>query len=101
MPSAVPVNPVLHLSILILTKLKRWVTNVESTRPKTTEKNVVDAADIEWSIIWLADKDLMKYRDQFADKENLMVKLKAVLSDDWHLLHTNVPSHRHDGDVTS
>ena len=117
MPLAVPV---LHPSILILTKLKRWATTVESTRPKTKEKNAADAADIEWMIIWLAGNNLKirfeeyagktkedllplirKYRDKFKNKENLMVALKVVLGDDWDLLHADVPSHPHDGDVTS
>jgi len=116
-PSAVPV---LHPSILILTKLKRWATTAESTRPKTKEKNPTDAADIEWMILWLANNDLKirfeqyagktkegllplirKYRDKFAGKDNLMVALKAVLGDDWDLLHADVPSHPHDGDITS
>jgi hypothetical protein len=70
-------------------------------------------------IIWLANNNLKirfeqyvqgtpkkisslsrKYRDKFADKENLMMTLKAVLGDDWDLLHMDVPSHLHDGDVT-
>jgi len=28
-----------------------------------------------------------------------MVKLKAVLGEDWEPLHTDVPLHPHDGDV--
>ena len=94
--------------------------DVESTRPKTKQKNTADAADMEWMITWLANNDLRirfeeyagktkeellpllrKYRDKFAAKETLMAKLKAVLGDDWELLHTDVPSRPHDGDVTS
>jgi len=112
--------PVLHPSILVLTKLKRWAMNVESTRPKTKRKNATDAADMGWMINWLANNDLRirfeqyagktkeellplirKYRDKFADQEDLMVELKAVLGDDWDLLDTDVPSHPHDGDVTN
>jgi len=75
---------------------------------------------MEWMITWPPNNDLRirfeqyagkakgeflplirKYRDKFADKENLMVKLKVVLGEDWELLHTDVPSHPHDGDVAS
>lgn len=49
--------PILHPSILILTKLKRWTVNRTSTREKTKTKIATDRADIEYLIIWLAEQE--------------------------------------------
>jgi hypothetical protein len=100
--------PVLHPSILVLTKLKRWATNVDSNRPKTVKKNSTDATDIRFVFNWLAKNDLKinldhysgkikddfipllrQFRNKFADDdENLVAKLKGALTDDdWKSLN--------------
>jgi hypothetical protein len=80
--------------------------NVESTRPKTIQKNAVDAEDIRYMIRWLAENDLKiefgqyagktkdeliplvrEFRNKFADDESLMAALMAALAEgDWDLL---------------
>ena len=98
--------PVLHPSILVLTKLKRWAMNLESTRPKTVAKNDADTKDIWYMIRWLAENDLeigfdqyagktrdelvplvQEFRNKFAYDESLMAALRAALAEsDWDLL---------------
>lgn len=51
--------PILHPSILILTKLTRWCHNYTSTRPKTRLKNESDSKDIEFLIKWMAKEQIL------------------------------------------
>ena len=90
---------------MVLTKLKRWAATHESTRPKTIQKNIVDATDIQYMIFWLASNNIRiefekysgkskdellalvrKFRAKFADNEDLMAALQVALGEDWDLL---------------
>jgi hypothetical protein len=95
---------ILHPSILILTKLKRWDKCYDSTRPKTMLKNQSDQRDIEFIIDWLAGKGMViefdkyqgkpkvellhivrRYYDRFVQNLELIEKLKTIiLEDDWN-----------------
>ncbi|KAF8802084.1 hypothetical protein BYT27DRAFT_7261206 [Phlegmacium glaucopus] len=97
---------ILHPSVLILTKLKRWSCNYDSTRPKTVLKNKSDQKDISYLLNWLADKEMTvafedykgktkddllvyvrNYRDKFRDDVELIEVLKSVMKpDDWKAL---------------
>ena len=92
--------------MLILTKLKRWSLNYESTRPKTVLKNNSDQKDIDYLLNWLANEkmtmafedyegkckeDLLvyvrRYRNRFRDNVQLMEVLESVMKpDDWKAL---------------
>lgn len=94
---------ILSPPILLLTKMKRWWTTHESTRPKTITKNRSDKNDLDFLIFWLSsnkmkiDFDLYKgkekpellktvraYRDKFRDNVELMKALQEVLhEEDW------------------
>ncbi|KAF8964813.1 hypothetical protein BDZ97DRAFT_865663 [Flammula alnicola] len=98
----------LHPSILILTKMKRWYHNHESTRPKTVLKNKSDQSDIDFLLYWLAENDMKidfekyqgktrdellcyvrQYHDKFHDNTDLVKVLDSVVRpDDWELLLT-------------
>ncbi|KAH9902584.1 hypothetical protein C8Q73DRAFT_634144 [Cubamyces lactineus] len=92
----------LHPSILILTKLKRWSTGYTSTRPKTVRKVASDNNDIRYMIGWLSENNeqirfdeyqgktkpellvmLRRYYDKYADNIELMVQLRSIMPDSW------------------
>ncbi|KAF9443049.1 hypothetical protein P691DRAFT_713773 [Macrolepiota fuliginosa MF-IS2] len=97
---------ILHPGILILTKMKRWYHNLESTRPKTVRKNDSDRRDLDFIVFWLADNqmtiefelyegktkdELLKfvrtYREKAGEDEPLTEALKTVVKPvDWDLL---------------
>lgn len=92
----------------MLTKMKRWYHNRESTRPKTVAKSHSDKRDLDYLVAWLAEKDmtiefekyegkekeeLLKYvrcyLRMFSKDEILMADLvMAVKPDDWRLLQS-------------
>ncbi|KAJ2921368.1 hypothetical protein H1R20_g15729, partial [Candolleomyces eurysporus] len=94
---------ILHPPILLLTKMKRWYFNYESTRPKTISKTSSDKGDLDFLIFWLFENDmkinfdlykgkekpeLLKfvraYRDNIRDHMELMEALQGVLhEEDW------------------
>lgn len=94
---------ILHPSVLILTKLKRWAMNCDSTRPKTVQKSDSDKFDLDFMIFWLHDKELLidfdsyigktkpallsyvgKYREHYGADELLMEALRSILQvEDW------------------
>ncbi|KZT11951.1 uncharacterized protein LAESUDRAFT_746734 [Laetiporus sulphureus 93-53] len=93
--------PILHPSVLILTKLKRWSMNCDSTGPKTKVKCVSDEQDLAFMIGWLLDHNLYidfhnyrgkdkpqllqyvrKYRDKVAEDEELVADLRGVVRGD-------------------
>lgn len=95
--------PILHPSILILTKLKRWCQIHTSTRPKSISKAQSDRRDINYLISWMSDKrmtidfegyegktkdillDMVRQlRDVLRLEENtgLMDELRSVVSED-------------------
>ena len=96
---------ILHPSILILTKMKRWYHNLESTRPATVRKNISDRRDLDFLVLWLANngmtiefelyegkpkeellKFVRKYREKVGENE-LMETLKIAMKPlDWDLL---------------
>ncbi|TDL22819.1 hypothetical protein BD410DRAFT_199766 [Rickenella mellea] len=98
--------PILHPSILILTKMKRWCLNYESDRPKTVFKNKSDQDDLNFLIHWLEEHQMMidfdhyqgktkqellvhvrQYRNRLRENTELMESLANVLTpDDWKLL---------------
>jgi len=97
---------VLHPGVLILTKMKRWYFNLDSTRPKTMLKNRPDRRDLDYLVSWLVDNqmtiefelyqgktkdDLLKfvrrYREQVGEDKVLMQALKLAMKPlDWDLL---------------
>ncbi|KAI0062296.1 hypothetical protein BV25DRAFT_1991595 [Artomyces pyxidatus] len=94
---------ILHPSVLILTKLKRWAQNHDSTRPKTVLKNKSDQNDLDYIIYWLAENHLpigfddyqgkgkdellgfvRTYRNKFAENQELMETLQSLVEPlDW------------------
>ncbi|KAI0781992.1 hypothetical protein C8Q75DRAFT_789278 [Abortiporus biennis] len=95
---------ILHPSVLILTKLKRWFHSHSSTRPKTILKVKSDQRDIDYMIYWLAQEgmrirfDLYEgksrqellifvetYKKKFEENETLMATLRSILEpEDWN-----------------
>jgi len=57
---------ILHPGVLLLTKLKRWYHNRDSTYPKTVEKRKSDKRDLNYMVTWLAGNNMTiefeKYR---------------------------------------
>ncbi|KAF9559778.1 hypothetical protein CPC08DRAFT_637319 [Agrocybe pediades] len=98
--------PILHPSVLILTKMKRWAHSCESTFPKTVLKNASDQADLEFMIVWLAANDMQiefelyqgktkeqlldivrVFRNRFIGNTELMADLESIMKPaDWELL---------------
>lgn len=50
--------PILHPSVLVLTKLKRWANIQDSTHPTTKAKALTDIQDIKFLVNWLFRRDL-------------------------------------------
>ncbi|KDQ11380.1 hypothetical protein BOTBODRAFT_35458 [Botryobasidium botryosum FD-172 SS1] len=96
----------LHPGVLILTKMKRWWVNRDSTRPKTVAKRLSDQRDLRYLVRWLTDngmtiefeqyqgkskEELMQYvrtlRDVFSEDTDFVQTLRqAVKPADWDLL---------------
>ena len=75
--------PLLHPSVLILTKLKRWYTTLPSTRPKTVLKHRSDEGDIDYMVHWLARNGLMIQFGEYRGKvgEELMRYVRTYLAE--------------------
>ena len=100
--------PILHPSVLILTKLKRWCQTRTSTRPRTAAKAKSDRRDIEYLINWMSNKGMTIDFEGFQGKSKdtllcLVRELRSVIrseddtalldalrsvieDDDWNLL---------------
>ncbi|KZT10200.1 uncharacterized protein LAESUDRAFT_694863 [Laetiporus sulphureus 93-53] len=98
--------PILHPSVLILTKLKRWCMICDSTRPRTKLKYTNDERDLRFMVRWLLDHNLYidfdnyrgkdkpellqcvrKYRDRFVGDEQLVAGLRGVVrGDEWEAM---------------
>ncbi|KAJ9480970.1 hypothetical protein VN97_g12546 [Penicillium thymicola] len=50
--------PIVHPSVLILTKIKRWHSLAESTRPQSVRKAGGDFEDMTVILLWLAENNL-------------------------------------------
>ncbi|KAF8340174.1 hypothetical protein F5887DRAFT_834704, partial [Amanita rubescens] len=94
---------ILHPGVLLLTKIKRWYQNRDSTYPKAVSKRRSDRRDLDFMVVWLADNDMTiefdvyggkskgellpfvrYYREQVRTDKDLMEKLrKATKPDDW------------------
>ncbi|OJT01786.1 hypothetical protein TRAPUB_7842 [Trametes pubescens] len=93
---------VLHPTIMILTKFKRWSVSYTSSRPKTIKKVASDRGDIEFIIEWLAVREerirfheyegktkpellsmIRKYHDKYVDDVDQMETLRSIMPDDW------------------
>ncbi|KAI1797423.1 hypothetical protein LXA43DRAFT_878055 [Ganoderma leucocontextum] len=93
---------ILHPSILILTKFKRWSTSYTSTRPKTIRKTASDHRDIRFIIDWLFEHRecigfgdyvgkpkpellsiIRKYHDKYVEDEDHIGHLRSIMADDW------------------
>lgn len=48
--------PILHPSILIITKLKRWIQNCSPTRPKSIQQHSNDEQDLFLLIDWMSQR---------------------------------------------
>ncbi|KDQ24262.1 hypothetical protein PLEOSDRAFT_1016467, partial [Pleurotus ostreatus PC15] len=70
--------PVLHPSILILTKLKRWTNIFASSRPKSRKKAASDLVDITFLVQWLIQEELYIDFDLYQLSEG---KERSVLLD--------------------
>ncbi|KAF8549498.1 hypothetical protein OG21DRAFT_1447782 [Imleria badia] len=97
---------ILDPPVLLLTKMKRWFYNYESTRPKTLSKNLSDKNDLDFLIFWLSDNDkkidfgqykgkgkpelltfVRAYRNKYKDNAELMEALQSILcEEDWNAL---------------
>ncbi|KAF7424002.1 hypothetical protein PC9H_009302 [Pleurotus ostreatus] len=55
--------PVLHPSVLILTKLKRWTNIFASSRPKSRKKAASDLVDITFLVQHCGDKPITSQRE--------------------------------------
>ncbi|KAI0089716.1 hypothetical protein BDY19DRAFT_992689 [Irpex rosettiformis] len=60
--------PILHPTILILTKLKRWSTTHPSTRPQTITKTRIDKNDITFMLTYLFSHSLHIEFTKYAGK---------------------------------
>ncbi|KAI0842807.1 hypothetical protein F5Y06DRAFT_291803 [Hypoxylon sp. FL0890] len=64
--------PILHPAVLILTKMKRCVHFINSTRPKSIIKFRNDLADITFLLNWLAERgekiDFVRYNSPTVDR---------------------------------
>ncbi|KAF9466755.1 hypothetical protein BDZ94DRAFT_1250697 [Collybia nuda] len=60
--------PILHPSVLILTKLQRWCRFYTSSRPKTRAKSTSDKADIDYILEWLRENDILIAFDQYSGR---------------------------------
>lgn len=93
---------ILHPSVLILTKFKRWSASHASTHPKTIRKILPDVCDIVFLIIWLAERGISirfesycgttkpelllmvrRFRDKYAEETERMESLRSIMPDDW------------------
>ena len=74
--------PLLHPSVLILTKLKRWYTTLPSTRPKTMLKHRSDEGDIDYMVHWLTRNRLTIQFGEYRGKrgEELMWYVRMYLA---------------------
>ncbi|KAG9224473.1 hypothetical protein CCMSSC00406_0007666 [Pleurotus cornucopiae] len=70
--------PVLHPSVLILTKLKRWTNIFASSRPKSRKKAASDLVDITFLVQWLIQEELRIDFDLYQLSEG---KERSVLLD--------------------
>ncbi|KAL4076327.1 hypothetical protein J3A83DRAFT_2178016 [Scleroderma citrinum] len=97
---------ILHPGVLLLTKIKRWYHNRDSTYPKTVAKRISDKKDLNYMVIWLAvnnmtiefekykgksKTELLKfvryYREQVKTDKVIIENLqKAMKPGDWALL---------------
>ncbi|EMD38753.1 hypothetical protein CERSUDRAFT_122328, partial [Gelatoporia subvermispora B] len=96
---------ILHPSVLILTKFKRWSVSHTSTRPKTIRKVASDTNDINFLILWLAERRITiqfesyrgkmkpelllmvrRFRDKYAESTELMESLRSIMPDDWDVM---------------
>ncbi len=97
---------ILHPGVLLLTKIKRWYHNRDSTYPKTIAKQLSDKRDLDFIVAWLAvnnmtiefekyegksKEELLQfvryYREQVeADKQTIDNLQKAMKPGDWALL---------------
>jgi hypothetical protein len=86
--------------------MNRWVTNRESTRPKTIRKQDTDSKDLRWLVHWLVEHNMTiefnnyegkskevllnlvrVYRDSSREDTELVEELqKAMTAEDWTLL---------------
>lgn len=72
--------PILHPTILILTKLKRWSTTRSSTRPKTIFKARTDKRDIIFMIAYLSDRNLkIEFEDYKGVEKEVLLRMVATL----------------------
>ncbi|KAI0089705.1 hypothetical protein BDY19DRAFT_992680 [Irpex rosettiformis] len=70
---------ILHPTILILTKLKRWCSDRSSTRPKTISKNRIDRNDITFMITFLAQNSLkIEFNDYTGKPKEELLKMVAT-----------------------
>ncbi|KAK0464604.1 uncharacterized protein EV420DRAFT_1053050 [Desarmillaria tabescens] len=60
--------PILHPTILILSKLQRWCRIYKSIRPKTLNKALTDSHDIDYLIGWLSRNGMLIAFDNYEAK---------------------------------
>ncbi|KAI0329296.1 hypothetical protein GY45DRAFT_1253202, partial [Cubamyces sp. BRFM 1775] len=92
----------LHPAILVLAKLERWFANHASTSRQAKRKATSDRHDIRFLIFWLSENGesirfheyhgktkpevlamVRQYHNKYAGDVEQMVKLRAVMLDDW------------------
>lgn len=74
--------PILHPSILILTKLQRWRHIHTSTQPKTKVKAASDSNDIEFLIRWMSKERVLIAFDRYEGKSRVdLLKMVRIYWD--------------------
>lgn len=89
--------------VLILTKMKRWAANCDSTRPQTMEKSRSDEHDLRYMVFYMVENGfrivfeeyegktkeqiaawIKKYYDHNAQDSHLVEHLRMIVGDeDW------------------
>ncbi|KAK0201708.1 hypothetical protein DFS33DRAFT_1349401 [Desarmillaria ectypa] len=75
--------PILHPSILILSKLQRWCRIYKSIRPKTLNKARTDSHDIDYLIGWLSRNGMVIAFDDYEAKNVPKEKLVRHVRTYW------------------
>ncbi|KAG7443049.1 uncharacterized protein BT62DRAFT_1009651 [Guyanagaster necrorhizus] len=79
----IPSLPILHPTILILTKLQRWCQIYKSLRPKTLKKALTDSFDIDYLIGWLSRNGMLIAFDDYEAKNTPKEKLVRYVRTYW------------------
>ncbi|KAL2012784.1 hypothetical protein VTN00DRAFT_309 [Thermoascus crustaceus] len=83
-----------HPSILVLTKIKRWMHIADSTRPASAQKAINDFRDIEVILRWLSERNMCLDFTAYPEKP------KEDLMPGFHMMYSRFTQMRHLLDAT-